>query len=424
LNIDFFNATANIAGSISDLAESATALGLVPGGQTAAAFFKVLSIGGKVVKLGALGGSVYQGAKGFEEIVDLSKMIKQKAGFEEADPDMHATMADLPLKKHQTLSVNDTLLIRKTRYNQTLQDLNAFYQSNTWNPVPFGIAFKKLAVEDSLLNSAIEQTMNGFWPYAPDANMEIAGFRNFLQVTLDSFIQKQLQFKSSFFYENMAWLHADDKTPFKADLQSYVTDIQKLNDSIINRLGILFGQINTAGIEAGASLNQESYHYVHNHQPGSTGSVKYVFRNYGSVALQNLRFKITDISGGYTLLSADSIFKGNIAAGDTVSFSFLFSSPMVDSLGKYHIDVMADNGSFTDVEGSLYIIEPGKIYSVKAGNWSNPQTWSSGQVPTIANKVSIGHDIKVDVDAACKNLGTTLDGKIEIKPGKKLDIKE
>jgi len=76
-----------------------------------------------------------------------------------------------------------------------------------------------------------------------------------------------------------------------------------------------------------------------------------------------------------------------------------FVSPIHDSVFRYTIEVNAANGSIRNVSGSLYVIDPAKVYSITDGNWSNPASWSTNAVPTSTSNVTISHIVTVDTDA-------------------------
>jgi hypothetical protein len=229
--------------------------------------------------------------------------------------------------------------------------------------------------------------------------------------------------KTPFGYENISFFfnQADSN---KIDLSNTANLIMITNDSLINRLKNLFTTVNNGNLQTGGYLVITGKQLIHNNNPGSTGSFSYTVKNIGTTAVNNLRVKLTEMTGGFTLTSPDSIYSGNILPGNSATFQFSFISPQLDSLGKYYLDVQADNGFYNDISGSLYIVEPGKFYTVQDGNWSNPQTWHTGQVPTATNKVHINHNIILDVNGTCKSLSASTNTSLDIKPGKTLTIKE
>lgn len=420
-NIENLLTLANVAGSVGELSEAATALGLIPGGQLAAVFFKNLSFAAKFAKVGALGGAIYNGAIGYSEIVEESKKIKMAAGFEAITPGMAASFGQNKLA-FITLDAPAALLAAKTSYFNSLNDLNAQYQQPTFNPAMYGAKYRALINQDSIYSEELRKALNGFWPYAQNANSTIAGFEAKTEELVDSFLFKQFQFRNSFYYLNRAYLYDSDKSSYVAGLDSLVQEIKVLNDSVVNKIGRLFDEINANSIPGDASMAKDKYVYNHTHQAGSSGNVQYTFRNYGSLPSQNVRVKISPLTSGYTLNSPDSIFLGTVPAGGVVNFGFSFTSPSHDSLGRYTIEVMADNGNTENVSGSLFVIDPNKYYTVKAGNWNDPTVWSSNLVPGANNPVYVGHEIMINVNATCKSLEAGPEGNVQLKPNLKLTI--
>jgi hypothetical protein len=191
---------------------------------------------------------------------------------------------------------------------------------------------------------------------------------------------------------------------------------------LANRIFILTGIINTSGTLADAYLEKTNWAYNHSHVPGSNGSVHFTFKNVGPVAMQNVSIIIDPLTAGYLLNTPDSVFRGTVAPGDTIQYSFQFTSPQHDTLGRYHLRINAGNGRTPEVSGSLIVVNPNKVFSVKEGNWSNPSTWHNGAVPLNTNDVQIGHKVAADVDASCKSLNVTIAGNLEVLPNKKITI--
>ena len=108
--------------------------------------------------------------------------------------------------------------------------------------------------------------------------------------------------------------------------------------------------------------------------------------------------------------------------GNSTTISFNFNTPLSDTLGNYEITVYANNGKFNNISGILYSYDPAKFYSVRNGNWSNPNVWINGVVPVASSVVEINHNILVDVDANCKTLRTIYPANLSVTPGKKLNV--
>ncbi len=62
------------------------------------------------------------------------------------------------------------------------------------------------------------------------------------------------------------------------------------------------------------------------------------------------------------------------------------------------------------------------MYTINAGNWNDPNTWSCGKVPAYTDPVTIGHILSVAGTGFCKNITYTLGGKVDILSGGNLKI--
>lgn len=419
---------ANVSGSAADISNAASALALIPGGQLAGGIFKALAIGAKFVKGTALLTGTAVGFTGSKEIRDSSEKIRFRAGFESggggggAPPTMDI-LAQNTLS-HGVLSEADSVTARATRLNQQLLQLNGFYQSGTWQPVLFGNSYKTWRKTDSLLTDAISAALLPLQPYLEDAFQRINGFENLYRVTIDTFLEKKTQYNRALFYRTLAWMHVDDRTTEAPGLDSLVKELIIIHDSLANRIALLTTIIKNSDAVAGAYLEKTNWAYNHSHAPGSSGSVNFTFKNVGPVAMQNVRFLMEPLTAGFTLNTPDSVFGGTVAPGATIQYTFQFTSPQNDSLGRYHLKLHADNGRTPEVTGSLIVVNPNKVFTVKDGNWSNPATWHNGTVPLNSNDVQVGHKVSADVNVNCKSLMVTLSGDLQVLPGKKVSIQQ
>ena len=64
----------------------------------------------------------------------------------------------------------------------------------------------------------------------------------------------------------------------------------------------------------------------------------------------------------------------------------------------------------------------GMVISVKNGNWNDPATWSSNQVPSAESAVTIRHTVTVNIDATCKTLKAESPALVQVAAGKKLTV--
>lgn len=418
---------ANVSGAAGDISDAASKLALIPGGQIAGGIFKALAIGAKFVKGTAiLTGSVI-GFTGCAEIRDSSEKIRYRAGFESGGGGGGSPAALNQLEytnlSHGVLNNADSVTARATRLNQHLLQLNGFYQSGTWQPVPFGSSYKAFRKTDSLLTDAISAALLQLQPYLEDAFQNISGFEPLYQVTIDSFLEKKTQYNQSLMYRTLAWMHFDNRSTEAPGLDSLVKELMVIHDSLANRIALLTSIIEGSDAVGGAYLEKTDWAYNHSHAPGSSGSVNFTFKNVGPVAMQNVHFLMEPLTAGFTLNTPDSVFGGTVAPGNTIQYTFNFTSPQNDSLGQYHLLIHSDNGRTPEVLGYMIVVNPNKVFSVQDGNWNNPNTWHNGIVPLPTNDVQIGHKVTANVDASCKSILVTLDGgDLQVLPGKKLTI--
>ncbi len=418
---------ANVSGTAADMSNAASALALIPGGQVAGGIFKALAVGAKLVKGSALLAATGIGVTGAKEIRDSSEKIRYRAGFETGGgggmPAGKALLKHSALA-HGELSAMDSVTARKTRLNQQLLQLNGFYQAPTWQPVAFGNSFKGWRRADSLFTAALSDAFLPLQPYLEEAFGGINGFESYYQVTLDSFFEKRVHANRALFYRTLAWMYVDNRSPEAPGLDSLVNEISRLNDSLANRLGQLTAQIENSATMAGAYLEKTAMVYNHSHTPGSSGSVVITFKNVGPVAMENIRFTMEPLTGGYILNSPDSLFRGTVLPGDTLQYALQFTSPTADSVGRYHLVIEADNGRTPEVSGYFVVVNPNKVFSIKDGNWNDPATWHSGAVPLSTHDVQVGHKVVANTDVSCKSLNVTLSGNLQVANGKKVTILE
>lgn len=401
------------------ISDAAAFLVYFPGvGTTVGTVAKSVSIAAKVVKTVVLGKAVYDGVTGCLDIATLSKQILPQTNFTN---NKASNVGRIFHNRSQQLP--DTLLARKNTYNQIIAELKAIYNAPTFDSASYFNKLGSYARIDSLYTDELGKSINTLWASADSAVILIPDFSNKLNRVIDSFVSQQYIIRNSFFYQNMGYMFDTDKSIDIAELNNLANQIIILNDSAVNGIAYLAGDINTNGVGAPAYLVQDNYSLNHNYLPGSNGSFTYTFKNYGTQPQTNVSFKlILDVPAGYVFTSPDSVNVGTIQAGESKQVTFNFKSPVVDSVCRYTIDVNAANGSFKDVTGSLYVIDPTKNYSVKDGNWSDVTTWSNNTVPINTSNVIINHVVVIDVDATCKSITATIPGSVSVATGKKLNV--
>lgn len=391
-------------------------LAAVPGGQGVAALSKVLSYLSKGMKIVSHVGGMYLGFVGATEEIALSEKVTEKAGL--------ARPLAKQVEPGVVLAINtaDSLIAKKNRFNQRLTELQAQYNNATYNAPAYGIALKRVNTEDSVYSQEMTATLSALWSATDSAIARIPGFSARINRVVDSFVVQQYNLRNSLFYMNYSFIMDSDKTPYRPGLDSLAVEIKRLNDSAVNGIVLLIAEVNTNNIPSVASLVQESFRTNHSRVPGTSGSITYTFKNYGSVSQNNVSFKISKPTSGYTITSADSINVGNIAPNETKQITYSFTAPLYDSVGHYEITVKADNGIYKNVFGAFYVIDPAKYYTIKDGDWNNPATWHSNQVPGALNKAHISHNVNVTTDVTCKSVTVYKPGHLNISAGKKIII--
>lgn len=417
-NIETLNNIAKVASYTATVGDAATALALIPGGQLAGAIAKVVATAAKVVRTSALTFAMLEGALGCVQVSAISSKILPTTGFTNLKPGIRYNRIKSPPSQLSPASLG----IQKNNYNLKLTELKAIYNIATYDSATYYAKFKEFALADSLYTDEMTKALNALWASADSALVNVPSFAGKLQRVFDSFVTQQYSTRQTFFYQNLGYIFDTDKSSYIADLNTLADEIIKLNDSAVNGINYLVDDINLNGIAAPAYLVQDGYLLNYSHQPGSKGSITYTFKNYGTSSINNVSFKISPPTKGYIFTSVDSIYAGTILAGGTKQISFTFTSPVTDSICRYIIDVKASNGSFIDVTGSLYVNDPAKNYSVKNGNWSDANTWSTKTVPDSTSKVMISHTVVVDIDATCRSVNSINPGSILVNTGKRLNI--
>ncbi|MFT3681083.1 MAG: hypothetical protein QM791_12465 [Ferruginibacter sp.] len=398
--------------------DGARTIAVIPGAQQAAAVFTGLSILAKATRTFALATATYFGAVGCMEIEEMSDQVLQKTtlkrpAVKEIQQRPAAPLQDIPTQ----------LVVLKDDYNLKLTELQAVY-SAAYNVDNYKTKYNAFIKADSLYSIELNRTLHKLASSAGNANANVPGFTGRFDKIMDSFITQQYTMRHALFYRNLAYVYDPVKTNHSAGLDSLTKDIRLLNDSSVAGIMSLVTSINNNGIGSPAYLVEDSLRMTHSHAPGSGGTLRFYFTNYGAEAQNNVRFKIKMLSGGYAIAGADSVNVGSIAAGATKTVSFNFVSPSTDSLGCYFIDVMADNGNYKDVYGTLVVQDPQKFFSVKDGNWNTAATWNKNAVPAAANSVYITHNVTVTANADCKGIMVNKPGKVTVNTGVKVSVQK
>jgi hypothetical protein len=269
--------------------------------------------------------------------------------------------------------------------------------------------------------------MNAIWASADSANLLISGFRNRFNRITDSFITRSAGYRQSLYWHRTAYILDTDKTEHITDINNTVDSIKMLADSSLSGIIALSNEISNKGIVSPGFLALDAFRMNHDYLPGSPGSFTYTFTNYGGKVLSNVSFKVSGLQGGFALTSPDSLQVGNVAPGQTVQVTYQFSSPNLDTMGRYNLLVKSGSTALPSLTGTLFTNRPGTedlITSAKNGNWNDAATWDKGAIPDSSKRVLIKHEVRITADAQCKSLETQTGGKVLVDPDKKLDIKE
>jgi len=412
-NVQTLSDIAKVADIVSNVTDAVNVIALI-GGPPAAAAVKIASYSAKGIKIAAFAGSIYQAGKGASEIAELSSTTETRAGFFRPIPG--------PAVSSITQASPDSLIARKNRYNVQLTELQGIYTAAVYDSTAYKNKLKQVIQADSLYSAELSNTMYSLYASIDTAVARIPGFTNRLDRVIDSFVMRQYALRHSLHYQNISFIYEPDKTVYAPGLDSTVNQIKLANDSAVNGIASLITTININSIGAVAYLVQEKYAINFSRIPGASGTVTYTFKNYGGETQNNVSFKISRPTAGYSITSADSVNVGNILPGESKNVSFNFQSPANDSTGDYTITVKAANGIVKPATGLLYAIDPAKFYSVKNGNWNDPATWSGNTVPSAVNKIYISHTITVTADANCKSITVYKPGSVLVNTGRRIII--
>jgi hypothetical protein len=296
-----------------------------------------------------------------------------------------------------------------------------------YDSITYKIKSRELRFQDSLYSATMSRTLHSLWPSVRGAIAANPSFEGRLTKVIDSFVTKQYKLRQGYFLKDVAYRLSSNKSSKYASIDSLIDRIVLLNDSAIAGIEGLINEVNTRNIEAPAWLVLERTEMRFNHQHGSTGRASYTFKNYGSVPQYNVSFKISPITGGFTLAGSDRVFAEVIYPGEAKRVDVSFASPLVDTVGSFSIDVKASNGEVPQVRGMLYTLQSvdnSATITIKSGLWSDPTTWSTGRVPINVTAVTIKHNVTVDIDATCKTLKAESPAQVQVAAGKKLTVLE
>jgi hypothetical protein len=327
---------------------------------------------------------------------------------------MHSSPAQI-----SSVTIDTDIDEKKNRCNAALLQLRNTLPLN--DSVAFFRALDTVLVRDSIFISSLFQNDKKLLPYIDSANVMIAGFDSLYRDYQGSKFLRRLQYDQSFGYLMQFYMLDSAVAPQIPYIQATIDTLMMYNDSAILGMRSMAGTINSNGIPAPAYLvNEVTYNYLN--QPSQTGTVTVKYTNLGNMPLPNLRLKFLPDSL-MRLNSPDSIFVGTMPPGDTRTFVWSVTTPARDTTATFTIKTLSDSGYTDDVFGMLMAFTRNKnSFTLKTGNWSDPTTWSTGEVPTEITEVQILHKVNVDINGKCKSLYSEVPGNLIINSGKNLTI--
>ncbi len=218
-------------------------------------------------------------------------------------------------------------------------------------------------------------------------------------------------------------------------------------------------------ISSNNSKNIESGEYFIDTDPGFGAATPIIVNTPGNVILQNFSAVVNGLSSGYHKLytrvrdndgkwsqtsrrnfelfvTSDSLITlfeyfyeqdpgvGNASKinfspeGNLIIQSFNLPLTCFDANGTYRIYIrtMDSRGKWSHTTQNSFNLKDGStVTTLKAGLWSDPATWSNGQLPTPTTPVILNHDVTVDVTASCRWL-ITLCHNVTVYTGVQLTI--
>lgn len=370
-SLDFYKGIVdnlNQAAGIADMASSASSLFqiliVVPGGQPVALAAKAFATSAKFLEIGAYAGALATDAVGARKQVDFSQTILNKSGINGLEASYRERKGIKDIRRDPPPPSQDQpvkLLTSKNSYNEKISAIQTLAGSSVFTSEEYANRLSELSLADSIYLNETNIAFEKLMASTDSAIIYIPDFKENLEYMRDSFVNRQSTYKLAFFLNQLTLLtDIKNKSEYFPALDSTANELKILNDSIYVNFVRLINSINENGIEAPAYLSQSDFVMDHNLEPGSPGIFTNTYTNYGTEAMRNVSFKISDPTEGFTITSADSIFVGNVAPGASVQISFNFNSPLqTDSItiGRYEIAVKADNGKFRNTTGTFMIIQ-------------------------------------------------------------------
>lgn len=413
---------AEVAGMVNTFATLGAAIsGLSVAGAWLAPLFEGVAVSAEVAKIAFSALGAYESYTGHLKIKYTSNRVGPQSAFTNVQ---------------RAVSTNTTTLGRSRRnltnglpqqgifMNQQLLEFKMIVNA-PYDSIQFDNKFNTLVVQHDIYKKELEESLDQIWPYAGYAMNNIPGFKTNFSITIDSFVSMQHQLMFAFYNQVLAYM-LDTLTSQRVPTMNRIIDrIVSINDSTTNRIGSIITHLNSYALPETSYLEKEKFSIYYDYQPNSTGKAVYEFVNKGNTIFNNVGIKISQPTGGFSLLSTDTIFIGNIQPGERKIVNVFFSSPATDTIGNYDLVINSDTTTILEV-GTLLVcskkIDNSISYTLKDGLWSDPSTWSTGEVPADITAVNILHRVNVDINAVCKSLYSKIPGYVIVNTGKNLTI--
>ncbi|MEO5650550.1 MAG: T9SS type A sorting domain-containing protein [Ginsengibacter sp.] len=362
------NTLAKWSDRVDQLAQLTMALGAIPIGAPLAVIAVGVSKTAKITQFGALGSAMAVDYLGVIPQISLSKKTLNKSGINGLEAsylerrEKRSIRRDpLPPSQHQPVKLRES----KNKYNEMLTAFQATIGASGFTNEDYLNSINNLMEADSIYMRETRLAFKNLMASADSAIVYIPEFGNLIDNMMDSFVNKQSNYKYALFLNQYAVLNdLDNKANYLPAFDSTANELKILNDSTYNKFVRIIDLINQNGIGAPAYLSQTDYVLDHEFVPGTPGTFTNTYTNYGAEEMRKVSFKINEPTEGFNITSPDSIYVGNIAPGASVQVSFNFSSPSLTdtiTIGRYEIDIKADNGKYSNTTGSLMIIQQGAL---------------------------------------------------------------
>ncbi len=321
--------------------------------------------------------------------------------------------------RNTPLNLDPSLNQKRLAYNSALLQLRATVASrDTVNFYPKADSVLKY---DSVFYQSMQENNLQLYPYLANAYNLVPQFDQHFSHYNNQLYVKRLQYQFAL-YQLMPLYALDSfSTQTAGSITGTIDTLIALNDSAYFGLSQTTEILNSSNVPApGYVISNVSYNYVR--EPSKSGTINVRFRNIGKQAVQNLRLKFLADSL-MQLNSADSIFVGTLQPGESRNLIWTITTPSIDTSVSFRVLTMSDDGLVDDAYGVVSAFtKNGRAFTVKSGNWSDPATWSTGEVPTNITEVQILHKVNVDINGICKSLYSEVPGNLIINTGRNLTI--